>query len=361
MSGNALYYPTISFQDPSWVKAMSLYHDRIYRIVPPTEKAIDHEELRPLIDTGLVGIKIDPVPYSREASQLFLDKINGSWDAASLCGDPEGKEALTRIHSTKVDQQVRDLFKTLGFREDGDWISVPHELASNYMLFLATQIAKRNQLSLLTDSLVSWSATTYFGLDGKMEYSMPLDELRKSKNGSYLFGLMLQDLVPVNIAEIPSDKIAKFKESRRAEIVNLKKSVEALQAEISQIEDDSVAADKVLDSISSVKQAVEDYQKSADLINAKGWFGVQMLGVPTSAIGLAKIFNISDVQTAVMVGTGIVLGGIYSLNAKKAELAKLAKDNPYSALALIGDKFRDYKSSALNYKAYNCLEEYIND
>lgn len=361
MSGNALYYPTISFQDPSWVKAMSLYHDRIYRIIPPSEKAQDHEDLKPLIDTGLIGTGIDPIPYSRDASQLFLEKLKGGWDAASLCGDDEGKEAITRIHSAKVDRQVRDLFKTLGFREDGDWISVPHELASNYMLFLATQIAKKNQLSLLTDSLVPWSATTYFGLDGKMEYSMPLEELRRSKNGSYLFGLMIQDLVPINISEIPSDKIAKFKESRRSEIANLKKSIEALYSEISQIEDDSVAADKVLDAISTVRRAVADYRKSADLVNAKGWFGIQMLGVPSSAIGLAKMFNISEIQTAIMVGTGIVLGGIYSLNATKAELAKLTKDNPYSTLALIDEKFNDYKSAAINKKAYNCLEEYIND
>lgn len=343
---------------------MSLYHERIYRIVPPGQTPSDPDDIKALVETGLIGTKLDPVPYAKEASEIFLDKLD-YWNAAALSSDEEDRKDLTRIHSSKVDQQVRDLFKDLGYRTNDDWFTVPTEVASNYMLFLATHIAQKNQLSLLTDNIVPWTATTYFNADGRFgDFSRPLDDLKNSKDGAYLFGLILQGLVPVNIAEISSEKIAEFREKRRIEIARMKEKIDSLQAEIRQVDASNLIADKLFDCVKDVNSAIEEYQRSADVIKAKGWFGVQMFGVPSSAL-TSKIFNITDTQTAVLIGTGIALGAIYSIAATKSELRKLNQSSPYSALALMQKEFKNVTSQRgggdLSFKAYNCLEEYVND
>lgn len=81
-----------------------------------------------------------------------------------------------------------------------------------------------------------------------------------------------------------------------------------------------------------------------------------MLGIP-SVTAIANIFNISNYQTTVMVATSIALGAIYSLDYTKKELRDLNNKNPYSTLALLG---KDLETVAVS-KAYNSLEEYIND
>ena len=39
---------------------------------------------------------------------------------------------------------------------------VPTEIASNYMLYLATDISKNNNLSLITSDWGAWTGTSYF-------------------------------------------------------------------------------------------------------------------------------------------------------------------------------------------------------
>jgi hypothetical protein len=71
MRENALYYPHIALNNPTWIKAMALFYDNIYRIVPDNVIPDDSEELQPLLEEGSVGRMIDPVKYSKQASEHF--------------------------------------------------------------------------------------------------------------------------------------------------------------------------------------------------------------------------------------------------------------------------------------------------
>ena len=142
MQKNVLYYPHIGLRNASLTKALALLYDHVYRIVPENVIPDDNEQLKPLLEEGSVGKMIDPAPYSQSASDEFLGKLE-EWDATALEGDPDGEQELSRLHIEKTDQRVRQLFEESGFQSDNNWMSIPTEIASNYMLYLVTVIAKK--------------------------------------------------------------------------------------------------------------------------------------------------------------------------------------------------------------------------
>lgn len=156
MLQNALYYPHIGFHDPSWIKAMAMYYDNIYRIVPNNIIPDDSEELQALLQEGSIGKMVDPADYSKKASDQFLVRLGG-WKAAALDYNKEDEELLTRLHTDKTDERVRELFREAGFKENNDWMYVPTAIASNFMLYLANEIASKNRLSLITGD---WGASS---------------------------------------------------------------------------------------------------------------------------------------------------------------------------------------------------------
>lgn len=168
----------------------------------------------------------------------------------------------------------------------------------------------------------------------------------------------------MNVGQIPSDKIVRFREKRRDEIANLRKCVFNLHAELGELEEDSIREDRIRRKINELSQAMIEYQKSADLIKAKGWFGVSLMGVP-APIGLGKILELPTASTIIIAATGIALGGIYSINKTKNELDDLKKDSPVSCLIEMRKSFKEYTNARgggdMNYHAFNCMEEYVND
>jgi hypothetical protein len=77
------------------------------------------EELNPLLEDGAIGRMIDPAPYSKKESDDFLTKIE-EWRAAALAFDSADEDQISRIHSDKADERVRELFKEAGFKSESD-------------------------------------------------------------------------------------------------------------------------------------------------------------------------------------------------------------------------------------------------
>ncbi|MDD2270953.1 MAG: DUF6236 family protein [Desulfuromonadaceae bacterium] len=364
MFDNALYYPHINFKDTSWLKAMSLFYNRIYRIVPNTVGTKDCDEIIPLLETGYIGQSIDPIPYSKEASEIFLESLE-NWSAAALVCDVEEEKQLTLIHKDKTDYKIRELFSSLGYGQDENWVHVPTELASNYMLFLAKEIARRNNLQLITNDWAPWTGTTYFCLEGGLDECVAHDYAADYiDNPFFYYSLLLSEISPINISEIPSSEIVVFREKRKDEIENLRRAIYEVYSELQQIEDHSIRLDLIEDKIVEFKKAKINYQKSADIIKAKGWFGVSMMGFP-APIALGSLFNIPFASSVSLFASSLAIGGLFNISNTKEEIKKLQRDNPVSCLVEMGRDFKHYTSQrgggAINYHAYNCMEEYVND
>jgi hypothetical protein len=363
MQNNALYYPHISLMDDNWIKAMSIFYENIYRIVPDGIIPDDNPNLQPLLEEGSIGRMINPSRYARDASEVFLSKVDSEWNAAALYPSDEDFD-ISRLHTDKIDVVVRELFTELGFTEHNGWIDLPIELASNYMLFLAQDIASKNNLALITQDWGPFTATNYFSLDGGIDLA-PYEEGRDySEHPFALFSLIISGIAPLNIQEIPSEKIIAFRQQRRGEIANFRNTVYDLYAELQLVEDPEIKFDIIQTKISDLERAKKDYQNSADVIKAKGWFGNSIMGFP-APFAFSKIFGIPTLSAAIIGATGVALGGLFNLRKTKEELQKLRRDNPVSSLVDMKKSFSkytaDHSAGDINRHAWNCMEEYIND
>lgn len=344
---------------------MAMMYDNIYRIVPSDQIPDDPSELQPLLEDRSIGRTISPESYSSEASDKFLSDLD-RWHAAALYASHDESEQFTRLHTGKIDETVRYLFKEMGYKERSEWLHIPTELASNYMLYLAKEIAAKNNLDLITQDWAPWTATSYFLLDGGVdEFVMAYEQDSKYWDAPFaLFSFIISNFVPLNISEIPSEKILKFREERKDEIALFRKAIYDLQDELHMIEEPELKRDIIAMKIDDLRRAQEEYQKSADLINVKAWGGFSFMGIP-APIALGKLFSLPYASTAAIAGTALAIGGIYSIAKGKSELLELRQKNPASLLVDIGRDFKHYTrfraDGDANFHAFNCMEEYVND
>ncbi|MFH1081689.1 MAG: DUF6236 family protein [Pseudomonadota bacterium] len=367
MQQNALFYPHIGLHNPSWIKAMALFYDNIYRIVPNNVIPDDSEELQALIEEGSIGRMIDPANYSKKTSEEFLSKI-GSWNAAALTYDDDDENLISRLHNEKTDERVRELFREAGFKEDNDWMYVPTAIASNFMLFMANQIASQNRLSLITGDWGAWTGTSYFGVDGQIDEfitNIGQDSFGDEYAESFgLFGLILSELMPINISEIPSEEILNFREKRRDEILQFRTCMYDLREELAKLESQEIKIDTIRDKAKQLIRAQDQYKASADILKAKGWFGVSLMGFPAPMI-FGQLFSIPSASTVALVAAGLAIGGLFNIQNTKEELKKLNEKNPASFLVEMRRSFKGYTRARgggdINFHAFNCMEEYVND
>lgn len=346
---------------------MALFYDNIYRIVPTNTKPDDSKDLRALLEDGAIGKSIDPTNYSIKASSEFLAKIDG-WNAAALACDTVDKQKITKLHTDKIDKRVRELFREAGFEEKNNWMHVPTAIASNYILFLANAIASNNRLSLITGDWGAWTGTSYFGLDGQIdEYieNIGKDHYNINNPESFgLFSLMLKEFVPINISEIPSEKIVEFRIKRKDEISQFRLSMEELRLELASLDSLNIRIDVIRDKATRLAEAIADYKKSADVIKANGWFGVALMGFP-APLAFGQLFSIPTASAVILTSTALAIGGIFNICNTKEELRKLKRKTPASFLVEMKETFKDYTQARgggdMNFHAYNCMEEYVND
>lgn len=364
---NALYYPHIAFKNPGWIKAMALYYDNVYRIVPNNIVPDDSDELKPLLEEGCIGKAISPAKYAKRASEEFLEK-KADWSAAALSCMDEEKDPIIKLHTQKIDERVRELFHEAGFIVDNDWINVPMSLASNFMLYMANEIASENHLSLITGEWAAWTGTSYFGLNGKIDEfvsTIGADDWTMEEPEKFgLYGLFLDKLTPVMISDIPSEKIVGFRQKRRDEINLFRQCMEDLRNELIAVESREIRMDIIQDKANALVRAQEQFRKSADIIGAKEWFGVSMMGFP-APLAFSQMFSIPSSSTVALALAGLAIGGLYNIYNSKEEIRKLKKESPASFLVEFNKSFKNYTFARgggdMNYHAYNCMEEFVCD
>jgi hypothetical protein len=232
---------------------------------------------------------------------------------------------------------------------------------------LANDIAKKNQLILITNSWAPWTATSYYNLDGCIDEFIPLYKRNNedSDDPFALFSFMVGEITPINIREIPGGEILRFRETRKDEISRFRETIYNLYCELQKLEDPVVRADSINSKINDLIKAKEDYQKSADVIRAKGWFGVSFMGV-SAPVTLGNFFNIPSASIISLGVASLALGGIFNIKSTKTQLQELQKNSPVSALVSMGNTFKTYnrrqgKEAGLNCLAYDCMEEFVND
>ena len=203
-------------------------------------------------------------------------------------------------------------------------------------------------------------------LDGEVDdFIQPLGcDAHVPEDSFGLFGLLLDQLVPLNISEIPADLIMQFRETRRDEMRALRQDIDSLKNELSTLDAVEVSEARIRAKARELERSMANFKSSADLLKVKGWGGVSMMGIPAPVV-LGKLFAIPTASTVALATTGLVLGGLFNIVSTKEKLTELKNSSPASAFLDIRRTFARYTAQRgggdINFHAYNCMEEYVND
>ena len=164
-SGSVLYYPTIEFQSDAWLKAAICMWEKVYRIVPASYKPQDSDEVKEAIDAGLVESIILEKGDLASTAEDFENFMEG---AESFPAALDGHDNIDiRLHHEKIDEALLPVLESLGSKiNPNGFLSVSEEVANAYMLFLATNIARRRKIGKATDDENVFSVDSYFQFDG---------------------------------------------------------------------------------------------------------------------------------------------------------------------------------------------------
>ncbi|BBH22600.1 hypothetical protein Back11_39450 [Paenibacillus baekrokdamisoli] len=128
-----------------------------------------------------------------------------------------------------------------------DWLNVPHEIGSIYMLFLANYIAKRNDISLSTDYAEAWCGSNFFQHDGNIsDY--------EGESQTQLACITINNFIPINIIDLQPSDILNFRENRKDERRRFFNNIKELSSKISTCEDEK----KIRDIIEDYMQEIEE-------------------------------------------------------------------------------------------------------
>lgn len=354
---SALYYPTIEFTDPQWLWSASLFWDRIYRIVPKGYAPADSRNVVELCDNGEIGVQINPDNYSAAVADEFLNKVREHhWHAAAL--SMNYNEEYDRLHSDKVDVRLRQMIISKGGKESKDkWLHVPNGFASHYMIYLASHIANKNKLNLITDVSPAWTATTYYTFDDDLK-SYFIDELP-----NVLASIIVREFVPTNLLDIRPKDILAFREKRRDERRRFVQAVRNAAPNLSNCKDPVVVKGILEDVKKDITSSLDEYKRSMDILKVKNWTGLKTISFPAAAPVMNMIMPLGTTQLAILSTTGLALGVLAGIAALKGDAQKLINECEFSYLISMR---KEWKKCSLHGGDYNAvlndhIEEFIND
>jgi hypothetical protein len=352
---SALYYPYIDIRNERWLRTAALFWDSIRTIVPdsirdpystdfarelgdagvlePIRVMSDMEEVESLTDTVLDYLT-DPA-----AAAVMLEADTHPYDRFHREKMSRHLRDLAEIHPEKLPYEIRSqLGRALN---DGGWYEVEQGFANFYMTLLATKLAERLGLGLVTEAneadqlaiTVKKGKTGYLGRrrPGRhYEATGPRQRLPTEVAPGLLIDLVVQSIYLAE--DVPAKKILRFKEDHREELGVFRRevsrltndlptdiSVEALQQRIH----DQYEAE-VGPAMRSIRESLRSQRLDAAL---NGILKVSLLSVPsTSAAILAGVPG----PVALIAGVGVSLTASAVLLANQRKRTMI--DNPYSYL-----------------------------
>lgn len=354
---SALYYPYIDIKNEGWLRSAALFWDSIRTIAPESvREPYSSAFARELNDEGV----LEPVRVSSgmdEVESLTPDVLDFLTDPATTAVMFETDvHSSQRIHQDKISHQLREfasihpaklpwaIRSELERALNGDgWYNVSPGFANFYMTLLATKIAERLGLGLVTES----SGADQLAI--AVHKGKPLSEFseprrpgrhyeaagpRRSLPGEVAPALFI-DFVMQSIAlpeGIAAGKVLKFKRDHREELAVFRRevsrltmdiptnvSVEALRQSVHDQYESEVAP-----AMRSLRQSLRSQKWDAAL---NGFLKVSFFSaVPTSTAIVAGIPG----PVALLAGAGVSL--IASAVLLGNQRQQTMQDNPYSYL-----------------------------
>jgi hypothetical protein len=349
---SALYYPFIHIKNEHWLGNAALFWDTIRTIVPddirdpysnnfaralsdegvliPVRVTSDMDEIETLSDTVLEALT-DPA-----ASAVMFDRSNAHREHTS-----ERIQELMEIHPMKLPSVVRSHFREA--LNDRGWYELTPGFANFYMTLLATKLAERLKLGLVTE------ANSADQLAIAVQKGKPMgQEFSRRRPGSHYEATGPRKGLPADVApglliefivrtielpnNLPLKTILKFKRDHREELGAFRREIGRLTKDFSSEL-----------SVEALRQSVHD-QYEAEVAPAMRSLrqSIQSQRWDSAFNGFLKVSFFSAAQTSVAILAGLpttvalIAGAGVSLTASGVLLANQMRQtrmtSPYSYL-----------------------------
>jgi hypothetical protein len=349
---NVLYYPSIEFNNPSWVKAALCIWEKIYRIVPSSITPNDDAEIRIAVEEGLIrNVPIEEGDLSNTSEEFFNFIASLPWLPNGLEGS---EDDLINLHKDKVDYTLYPILKELAQKINGDWIVLNSRLANGYMFFLANSISKRRRLPKITDRQDVFSIMPYFEQEGNFD-----EYVSASGREQYYSSIIFPTFIPGGVTRVNIDQILQFRKETGELRRNFRQAVEEFAVNLLKID----SKDYAQELSNSLRKKLESNKKGileTAKLYAKDFIpSFLTIGLPTaiSTLGLlgsdGNPFQMKKIIDSVCVG---------AISAMANSNSRIWSPQMASYYLKLNRKFYDGESFNLEIPRFDRIfEEFIND
>ncbi|MBX7164903.1 MAG: hypothetical protein K1X74_01020 [Pirellulales bacterium] len=354
----ALYYPYLNVNE-DWLKVSLLYWDRVRRIVPVEAEydvAADDSEGAKLARDNELLINTPAKDYVETAAASFRKRVlpillsrkeNIQKEAEAILAMPTADYRGTFVHRDKLSKLLLDeLTESRLARSHGDWVVLPNKMASLYMVCLASEMAERTKLPLVTDE-DEFSPSGEYCLFGK-----PPRARKDVVNRDVLSRIGIEFPTADSVRDISMKKILGFRAKRMDELSAFRVAVEKVGGILTEAKSTVEAQEAVYAAKKEVERSLRNYKTVLDEERVASAKNAMAISVPTL---LASTMLVPYVNLTALAATGLTVLAVawwadHRKRARKAimecqwhyalSVGSLAKGNGASKKAGGGGGFR---------------------
>lgn len=276
----ALYYPTIDIKDEDWLKNAILFWDEISTIVPESVN-LPYENRTSMVlkDEGILK------PYIISANNPDIEKLEGKIKDFAANRDAlhyfnhkktwgknpySDKRAGIYLHREKLPLRVQEMLEKKDLIDSEGWVHVSNNFANYYMTLLATAIAKRKHLCLLTGDSEDYDLSSSYDFSIEGINGFATESIKKSMGDMVMFRLVVGGFTVNPLTSI--DDLLKYKRKRKDELALFRSELGNLTSSVNFQEVESVEELKsvleakyqndVLPALNDVKKTLSDAKVS---------------------------------------------------------------------------------------------------
>lgn len=349
-SDSVLYFPTIEFGSDEWVKSSLLFWDKIYRIVPEDYKPNDSKTVQEAENCGLIrNIILEKDDVTKTGDQFLKFRDSLPFIPAGLVG-----EDYDRIHPDKIDKRLYPSLENIAheFENDG-FLLLSKPLARGYMFYLSKIVAERRNLVRATDNRDSWIVSPYFVEEGNFDEFV----YNREAQGFYS-SLIIEDLVPANISEIPISSIIKFVDKRKEVKSIFRKKIYDFTEGLAECQSKEFAMTLIEDSKKEIEDSKRELKKSMDFLNSDGRTALFTMGIPVSLTAFGAFAVSGDPFSLYNIFSSVLIGAVAAYS-DYSKVKKQQRANSYASYLIDMDKRLIGQRRYPNYTSI--FNEFIND
>jgi len=308
-SNSVLYYPSIEFTSPAWVKSSLLIWDHVYRIVPKHYHPNDPDEIKALVDADFVrNITLERNDIDATADEFVTFCENVETLPAGLIGsDEDNEQGLHAVHRDKIDDRIYGkLAGMAGVYMSDDWLKMTPELARGYMFYLAKRVAQRRGFVRGTDDLDVWSVAPFYTEEANFNEFVAADN-----NDGFYTSMYMDDLLPADIGNTSALDIIHFARNRKDEKRQLRDLLDTVNSRILNIDSPEqirVEVDDFITELIKQKNALKESMDFRNKMNTR--FSLFAVGAPMSLTALGALGLAGNPFQAVPLASSVCLGAI---------------------------------------------------